>query len=444
MIDNNVENKSRFKNTIRALSHKNFRLFFSGQGISVIGTWIQRIAMIWLVYSLTNSAFILGVVGFAGQIPTLIVTPFAGVLADRMNKHKVILYTQVLSMFQAFILAVLVFTNTIQVWHIIVLSIILGIIDAVDMPTRQSFMVEMVGNNKDDLSNAIAMNSSMVNGARLIGPAIAGILISLVGEAWCFLINGLSFLAVIYSLIKMDLIPRVPEKKERRIFFELKEGFTYAFNFTPIKALLLMLALMSLMGAPIRVLAPVFAKQILHGGADTFGFLMGASGLGALIGAVYLMARKTILGLGRLIGYASGAFSLGLIAFGLSHNFLISLFFMLITGLGLMIEMAASNTVLQTIVEDNKRGRVMSFYAMSFRGMMPLGSLLSGILASLIGAPLTMIIGGGACLIGVAIYFTKLPLIRKAIRPTYEKLGILPAMLQGVQTATRLTFEERD
>ncbi len=429
---------------LRALRHKNFRLYFSGQGLSVIGTWVQRIALTWLVYRLTNSAFLLGVVGFAGQIPLLIVTPFAGVLADRINKHKILIYAQTLSMIQAFILAFLVLTNTIQVWEIILLSIILGIFDAVDMPTRQSFMVEMVGNNRDDLSNAIALNSSMVNSARLIGPAIAGILISLFGEGWCFLLNAVSYIAVIVSLFKMDIVHKVIPSKKKDTIKELKEGISYAFGFPPIKALLLLLTLVSFMGTPIRILAPVFVKQFFHGGADLFGFFMGASGLGALTGAIYLMNRKSVLGIGKIIAYATLAFAAGLIAFALSHIILISLLFMFVTGLGMMIQLAGSNTLLQTIVEDDKRGRVMSLYAMSFRGIAPFGSLLAGAAAGFIGASLTLIIGGIFCLMAAIYFLMNLPKLRKLIRPVYVKLGIISESVEGVGTATRLSFEEKE
>ncbi len=429
---------------LRALKHKNFRLYFGGQGLSVIGTWVQRIALTWLVYRLTNSAFLLGVVGFAGQIPLLIVTPFAGVFADRLDKHKILIYTQALSMLQAFVLAFLVLANMILVWEIIVLSIIQGILDAIDMPTRQSFMVDMVGNSRDDLGNAIAMNSSMVNSARLIGPAIAGILISLFGEGWCFLLNAISFIAVIISLLKMDVIHKIIPSKKKNTFNELKEGVNYAFGFAPIKALLLLLALVSFMGTPIRILAPVFVKNFFNGGADMFGFFMGASGLGALTGAIYLMNRKSVLGLGRIIAYATIAFSVGLVAFALSHVILISILFMFITGLGMMIELAGSNTLLQTLVEDNKRGRVMSLYAMSFRGIAPFGSLLAGAAAGLIGASLTLIIGGIFCLMGSIYFLINLPKLRKLIRPIYKSLGIIPETLHGVETATRLSFEEKD
>jgi MFS family permease len=428
----------------RALNHRNFRLYFSGQGLSIIGTWVQRIALTWLVYRLTNSAFLLGIVGFSGQIPLLIITPFAGVLADRLDKHKILLYTQVLSMVQALVLAVLVLTNTIQIWEIILLSIILGVFDAVDMPTRQSFMVEMISNNRNDLGNAIAINSSMVNSARLIGPSVAGILISLFGEGWCFLLNAISYIAVIVSLLKMEIVHKPITSKEKNTINELKEGIQYAFSFSPIKSILLLLAVVSFMGTPIRILAPVFVKNFFHGGADLFGFLMGASGLGALSGAIFLMNRKSVLGLGKLITYAVLVFGIGLIAFALSQIFILSVFFMFMTGIGMMIQLAGSNTMLQTITENDKRGRIMSLYAMSFRGVSPFGSLLAGAAAGLVGASLTLVTGGVFCVIGAIYFLINLPKMRALIKPIYIKYGILPETLHGVETATRLSYEEKD
>ncbi len=446
---NDIKNTGNLKfwerfNALRALNHRNFRLFFGGQGISVIGTWVQQIALTWLVYRITNSAFLLGVVGFSGQIPLLIVTPFAGVLADRLDKHKILLYTQSLSMVQAFVLAVLVLTKNILVWEIITLSIVQGIFDALDMPTRQSFMVEMVGNSREDLGNAIAMNSSMVNSARLIGPAIAGILISLVGEGWCFLLNAISYIAVIVSLLRMDVVHKKASAQKKEAFKELKEGLHYAFSFAPIKAILILLAVVSFMGAPIRILVPVFVKQFFNGGANLFGFLMGVSGLGALTGAIILMNRKSVLGLGRLITYSVFAFGTGIIAFAICHVLALSLIFMFMTGIGMMIQLAGSNTMLQTIVENDKRGRVMSLYAMSFRGIAPFGSLLAGVVAGLIGASLTLVIAGIVCVIGAIYFYINLPKLRKLIRPIYINLGIIPQALQGVQTATRLSFEEKE
>ena len=414
---------SGLKNIFRSLQYRNFRLFFGGQSISLVGTWIQRIAMPWLVYDISHSVVLLGIVGFAGQIPTFLMAPFAGVIADRRNRYHILIATQVLAMLQALTLAILVFLGMIQVWHILLLSVVLGLINAFDMPTRQSFMIEMV-ERKEDLGNAIALNSTMVNGARLLGPSIAGVLIAVAGEGTCFLINGISYLLVIYSLLKMKVIPKKKKAKNAKVFDELKEGFKYAYGFMPIRFIILLLAMVSLMGMPYSVLMPVFAKEVLHGNSDTFGFLMGASGLGALSGALYLASRKNAAGLERLIPFAASVFGVGLILLSFTRIFGLSVLMMIITGAGMMLGMASSNTVIQTVVDDNKRGRVMSFYAMAFMGTAPFGSLIAGGLAKIIGTPTTLAISGISCVFGAVYYFSKLPKLQKAIRPVFEKLGI--------------------
>jgi MFS family permease len=437
MKTNTEERKAapRLKSIIRALRHRNFRLFFGGQSISLTGTWMQRIALSWLVYDLTHSAFLLGLVSFSSQIPVLVLAPIAGVLADRWNRHRLLILTQTLAMIQAFVLSFLVLTDLIQVWHIIVLSIVLGMINSLDMPTRQSFMIEMIG-EKQDLGNAIALNSSMVNGARLLGPSAAGILIGAVGEGICFLINGLSYLAVIVSLLLMKLAPRPARKRESRVWQEFSEGIRYAAKFEPIRTILLMLAVISIMGMPYSVLMPIFAKDVLNGGPSALGFLMGAAGVGALVGALYLAARKTLLGLGKWIPIAAAIFGLGLAAFSFSQVLSLSLILMLFTGFGQMVQMASSNTLLQTIVEDDKRGRVMSLYTMAFVGMTPLGSLLAGYLASRIGAPWTVFAGGMACVLGAAVFARRLPALRALVRPIYVTMGILPEIAVGIQSAS--------
>jgi MFS family permease len=424
---------------LRTLRYRNYRLFFGGQSISLIGTWMQRIALGWLIYRLTNSAFLLGAVGFAGEIPTFLLAPFAGVLADRWNRHRMLILTQTLSMIQALMLAVLVLTGTVVIWHIVVLSIFLGVINAFDMPVRQSFVVEMV-EKKEDLSNAIALNSSMVNITRLFLPSIPCLQIVAVGEGMCFLLNGISYLAVIAALIGMKITPHNSQPQRSEVWAGLREGFTYAFGFGPIRAILFLLALVSLMGMPYTVLMPIFAKDLLHSGPHVFGFLMGASGVGALGGALYLASRKSVLGLGKIIPLASGVFGFGLIAFSQSRLVVLSLVLMLMTGFGMIVEMAASNTVLQTVVDDDKRGRTMSFYTMAIRGMAPFGSLLAGFLASKIGAPNTLLIGGLACLTGAAAFARKLPALREMARPIYVRIGIIPEIALGIQSATELTM----
>ncbi len=434
-------NKNNFKLAFRALEHKNFRLFVSGQSLSLIGTWIQQVAVTWLVYRLTNSAFMLGIVGFSGQLPLFVIAPFAGVLADKANRHKLLLYTQTLALIQASVLSFLVFTESIQIWQLIVLSVILGIINAFDMPIRQAFVVEMIDNKKEDLGNAIAFNSSMVNAARLVGPSIAGILIATAGEGWCFLINAISFLAVVVSLLKMEVEPLRHKIKESKVFKELSEGFKYTFGFAPIRYLIILLSVVSLMSTSITLLAPVIAKEYLGGGADTFGFLMSAYGTGALVGAFYLLNKKNVLGLGKLIGFAVILFGLSLIIFSFSRIFFLSLSIMAFAGLGMMLDVASTNTLLQTLSEENKRGRVMSFYSMAFRGMSPFGSLLAGGIGSAVGAPAAILMSGSVCVIGGGFYLTKLPVIRKLVRPIYQSMGILPQIAEGVEQATNPTVK---
>ncbi len=414
-------------------------MFFGGQIISLVGTWMQQIALTWLVYRMTNSAFLLGFVGFAGQVPSFILGPFSGVVADRVNRHKALFVTQGLSMLQAAILAFLTLTGAIAVWHIIVLSILLGIINAFDIPIRQSFLLEMI-ENRDDLGNAIALNSSMFNGARLVGPAVAGVMIAAIGEGPCFLLNSISYIAVILALAAMKIPRRHIEKSSGGVFTGFAEGARYAFGFLPIRNILLLLALVSVMGLPYSVLMPIFARDILGGGPHTLGFLMSATGVGALSGALLLASRKSVRGLGKWISNATITFGLGLIAFSFSRILPLSIILLFVVGFGMMVQMASSNTILQTIVDDDKRGRIMSFYTMAFMGMAPLGSLLAGSFASTIGAPYTLLIGGVVCIAGAAYFASQLPELRKEIRPVYERLGIVSEVSTGLQAATQLTI----
>jgi MFS family permease len=416
----------------RALRHRNFRLYFSGQTISLIGSWMTRLATSWLVYRLTGSAFLLGVVGFAGQIPTFLFAPFAGVWVDRLNRRNVLLVTQFLAMVQSLALAVLTLTKHINIQEIIWLSAFQGLINALDMPGRQAFLVEMV-EDKRDLGNAIAMNSSMVNLARLIGPALAGAVIAVSGEGYCFLIDGISYLAVIASLLLMRLKPADIKHTADSMLTQLKEGWTYVSNFVPIRTILSLFAIVSLMGWPFTVLMPVFASKVLHGGPHTLGFLMGAVGIGALVSAISLAVRTTVLGLGKMIPISTGLLGAGLICFGMSRILWLSLVLMFVCGFGMMQQMAASNTIIQTIVEESKRGRVMSFYTVAFVGMAPFGSLLAGGLAHLVGAPITVMFSGACCLLGAAWFAVRLPTIRKFIRPIYTNLGILPPVTAVIQ-----------
>jgi MFS family permease len=420
--------------TWRALRHRNFRLFFAGQSISLIGTWMTRIATSWLVYKLTSSAFVLGTVSFAGQIPTFLLAPFAGVWIDRLDRRHVLIWTQTLAMVQSFMLAGLTFTAHINVAWVLALSVMQGCINAFDMPGRQSFMVQMV-EDRADLGNAIAINSSMVNMARLVGPSLAGMIIAVSSEAWCFLIDGISYLAVIASLLAMHIHVAEVRRKASSTLTELKEGWTYVSEFLPIRTILLLFAVISLMGMPFVVLMPVFAAKVLRGGPHTLGFLMGAMGVGALISALSLAARSSVRGLIRMIPLSAIVFGVGLIGFGLSRYLWLSLATVLVAGMGMMQGMAASNTVIQTIVSEDKRGRVMSYYTMAFVGMAPFGSLLAGGLASAIGAPLTVIFNGVAVVLGAAWFYTQFPALRRAVRPIYQQLGIIPRRTEEVPAA---------
>jgi MFS family permease len=428
---------------IRALRARNYRLFFAGQTTSLIGTWMTRVATSWLVYRLTDSAVLLGLVSFAGQIPAFFLGPLAGVWVDRWDRHRTLVFTQVLSMLQSLALAVLALAHVITIWEIILLALSQGLINAFDMPARQAFVIQMV-ESREDLGNAIALNSSMVNATRLIGPAIAGVIIAAVGEGYCFLIDGISYIAVIISLLAMRITVTQARVKPRRVLAELEEGWRYVVNSVPIRSMLLLLALSSLVGMPYTVLMPIFASRVLHGGAHTLGFLMAASGTGALVSAMWLAVRRTVLGLGKMIPISAAIFGASLIAFALSRSFWLSMLVLPLTGFGLMQQMAASNTILQTIVDDAKRGRVMAYYAMAFQGMAPFGSLLGGAVAARIGAPATLVIGGAICIAGSVWFARRLPTIREFIRPIYRQLGILPELAMGVQQASSLQTPPED
>ncbi|MEG4998627.1 MFS transporter [Microcoleus sp. B4-D4] len=407
-----------------ALKSRNYRLFFAGQGISLIGNWMTQVATIWLVYHLSDSPWMLGVVGFTSQIPTLILLPFAGVFIDRWNRHRVIIATQVLAMVQSLALAFLALTGVVNIWQILVLSFFQGAINAFDAPARQAFVPEIV-DKKEDLANAIALNASMFNGARLIGPAIAGLLIATIGSSYCFLIDGLSYIAVIAGLLAMKIKPRQIAATNTKPLQRLKEGFVYAFGFPPIRAILILLSLVSFAGMSHTILVPIFATKILHGDAETLGFLMAASGVGAFSGAIYLIGRKSVVGIGKLIAISPAVMGFGLIGFGLSRVLWLSLIMMLFVGWGFIIQFAAGNTFLQTIVEDDKRGRVMSIYTMAFFGVTPFGNLVAGGLANYIGSPNTVILGGIICILAAIVFSKQLPALKHLVRPIYQKMGLI-------------------
>jgi MFS family permease len=439
-----AEERGGLSHAWRALRHRNFRLFFGGQTISLVGTWMTRIATSWLVYRLTGSSLLLGTVSFAGQIPTFILAPVAGVLVDRWNRRQVLLWTQTLAMVQSLLLAWLTLTHRITIPEILVLSVMQGVINAFDMPGRQAFMGQMVTPQREDspgtpkrdrgdLSNAIAINSSMVNSARLIGPSLAGLVIAASSEGWCFLIDGISYIAVIISLLMMRVQANAVRRETASMLAQIREGWSYVSTFVPIRTILLLFALISLMGMPYMVLMPVFAGRVLHGGPHTLGFLMSAAGVGALASALSLVLRRSVRGLTRMIAIAAIIFGAGLVSFGFSHRLWLSLMLLAFVGFGMMQGMTASNTIIQTLVPEEKRGRVMSYYMAAFVGMGPFGSLLAGSLAHWMGAPRTVMVTGSFCIAGGIWFWTQLPAIRKEMRPVYERLGIIAPLPKAVE-----------
>jgi MFS family permease len=399
---------------IRALRHRNYRLFFGGQLISLSGTWMQTVAQSWLVYKLTGSAVSLGFVGFSGQIPIFLLASIGGAFADRHRRHRILVATQTSSMLLAFVLAALTLSNRVQVWHVFVLAAMLGLVNAFDVPARQAFVVDMVG--RDDLTNAIALNSSMFNGARIVGPAIAGVLVEAVGEGWCFFVNAVSYLAVIAGLLLMKVKAQERVPLPGSALASIIEGFRYVGRTGPVRSLLFLLGLISLIGMPYVVLMPIFADQILHGGARGLGLLMGASGVGALVGALGLAARQGVRGLGRIVAFSAAGFGVSLILFSLSRWLWLSACFLLPVGFFMIVQMASSNTLIQSMVPDNLRGRVMAVYGMMFLGMAPFGALLAGALAHNLGAPVTVALGGVICIVGAVTFGVRLPAFRREAR----------------------------
>jgi len=400
---------------LRALSNRDYRLFFFGQGVSLIGTWMQSIAASWLMYRLTGSALMLGLAGFLGQMPVFLISPVAGVLGDRWNRHRMLLAVQVMAMIQAFVFAAVTLSGAVQVWHILMLSCILGIINAFEMPVRQAFVIQMV-KKKSDLPNAIALNSSIFNGSRLVGPAIAGIIVAAAGEGVCFLINGISYIAVIAAFLSMHVSPAAVQKSGKNLFSEMKDGLSYAMGFVPIRDLLTLIAFMSLFGMAFPVLLPVFADKILGGGSHTFGLLVSASGGGAFLATIFLAMRKSIHGLGRVMNIGIFTLSLGLMAFSFSKFVFLSLFLLIIVGFSMIVVVASCNMVIQAVVDEDKRGRVMSFYVMAFNGAAPMGSLMAGSLSSKAGAPVTVFFFGSACLLLAVVFSFRLPAVRGLIK----------------------------
>jgi MFS family permease len=432
---------SSMSHSWRALRHRNFQLFFFGQSISVIGNWMTRLATTWLVYRMTHSALLLGVVSFAGQIVSFALGPFAGVWVERLNRRKLLVATQAAAAVQSLALAALTLAHVITLWEIIALTALQGLINAFDMPGRQSFLVQMV-DDRNDLSNAIAINSSMANGARLIGPAIAGLVIAAFGEGWCFLIDGVSYFAVIASLLLMRITRPDSHRNRASMLEQVREGWDYVRTFRPIRTILLLFSLISLMGYSYSVLMPIFAGQVLHGGATTLGWLTGASGVGALVSALSLAARRSVVGLTRMLQISAATLGGALILFGLSHTFWLSLMLMVFVGFGLMQTAAASNTIIQSLVPDDKRARAMSYYTMAFFGAAPFGSLLAGALAHRIGAPRTVIFTGAFCVAGSVWFTLNLPKVNAVMHPIYREMGLMPpSEMDPISTDAEMQYE---
>jgi MFS family permease len=409
----------------RALRHRNYRLFFTGQSLSLVGTWITRVATSWLIYRLTGSELLLGVVGFCGQIPTMLLAPLAGVLVDRADRHRVLVVTQILSLLQSLVLSILTLRGLITVRWVLLLQAAQGIINAFDTPARQAFVVEMVA-DRADMANAIALNSAMVNGSRIIGPSIGGVLIAAVGEGWCFMADAVSYLFVVASLLLMHVTRKPLRLGEARLLPELRDGWRYVRRSVPIRTALVVLAIVSTMAMPYSVLMPAFVANVLHGGPNTLGMLMAASGAGALAAGVYLASRRSVVGLGTVVMYATVAVGAALVAFAFAGSFWVAIAVLPIVGGAFMLQMAATNTVLQTLVDDGLRGRVMAFYTMAFFGTAPIGSLLAGVAAERFGARWTIAAGGLACVLSGLWLATRLPTLRAIVRPIYVERGILP------------------
>ena len=428
----------RVRHAFRALRRRNYRLLFVGQAVSLTGSWMQQLALSWLVYRMTGSAFLLGVVAFAGQLPGFVIAPIAGVLADRWNRHRIVVATQAGMMVQATVVAVLVLGGWIEVWHLVALATALGVLTGLDIPARQALFLDLVEGDREDLANAIALNSSLFNATRLVGPSLGGFLIARLGEGPVFAINAGTYLGVLAALLAMRLHPAAHGPAAGSVLHRLREGFGYALGFQPVRSLLLLIAAISLVGMPYVVLLPVFAEEVLGGGPRTLGFLMSAAGLGALGGALYLAGRSTVRGLSRIIVIAGFVFGAGLIAFSFSRALPLSMALLVVAGAGMMVLSASTNTVLQTVVAPEMRGRLMSLYTMALMGLGTFGSLMGGWLASRLGAPTAVALGGIGCLAAAAWFQTRRPALRALVRPIYRELGIIPEVATGILNASEM------
>ncbi len=427
-------NLGALKNIFSSLRSRNYRLYFFGQCISVTGSWMQSIAMSWLIYRLSGSVMLLATINVLTQLPSFFISPFAGVLLDRVNRQRMLIITQVCFMLEAFVLALLMFSGVIQIWHILVLGLFVGLTNAFDSPTRQAMVLDLV-DRKEDLSNAIALNSAVFNGARLVGPSVGGLLVAAFGEGWCFLLNGISYIAVIAAIIMMQLTYNFNKSAGVKVIAQLKEGIRYATGFLPIRALLIMIGMLSFFGMPFLVVIPAYVREVLNGTSETLGFLMSSFGAGALCAAIYMAARKSVLGLGKVLTLCCGLFACGLAAIAYVPWSWAAYLIAFPTGFGLIASLASINTLLQTLADDDKRGRVMSFYSMALIGMAPLGSMLLSLAEEFVGLSLSVLLFGLVCFVGAVVFEHYRPLVRRLSRPTYVRKNILvPEIARGIQS----------
>jgi MFS family permease len=413
------------RNTLRALRHRNFRLFIAGQICSLIGYWMQNIAQSWLLYRLTESTTLLGVLAFAGSVPILLLAPFAGLWSDRANLHRLMFAIQILEMCQAAALAALAVAGVIAPWHIVTLSMLLGVLVAIELPVRHAYLLELVG-DKTDLPNAVAVTSMMANTGRLIGPAVAGIAIAWIGEAGCFVLNTLSYIAVVVTFLMIRVTSSPRAATHASILAGLSEGLRYAWHFVPIRVLLSLLATTAFLAMPYSALMPALTRDVLGGGSEEMGFLVGAAGLGGVAGTVYLASRRNVRGLIGVIAYAIFGAGTALAIVPWSGHLWLALALLVILGFCLLVTSVSVNMILQTIVDDDKRGRVMSLYTAAFLGVAPFGSLAAGALADLVGVSATLTLCGITCACGALYLARKRPQIRQHIVPIYTRLGIRP------------------
>ena len=431
-------NSGAFTQVFASLKSYNFRLYFGGQCISLIGTWMQQIAMSWLVFRLTGSVLLLATVTFTAQIPILVATPYMSVFVDRFDRRKLLVLTQTLSMIQALLMAILTLTGLVQVWHIMVLSLLIGLINALDNPTRQSFYPSLV--SPDKLSNAIALNSAVINGSRLIGPAVGGVLIGLLGEGICFLLNGISYIAVIVALLLMRLPSTRGCTAKQKVLEDMRDGFRYVVRNIPIRTLLLLMSAISFFGLPLMTFIPAYVKTILHGESEMLGLLLSCIGGGSFVAALYLAARKSVLGLGKVVMLSGVLLGIGLSVMAFVTIPWVAAVLCLPIGFTIIAAVASINTLLQTLSGEDKRGRVMGYMAMAFTGMAPVGSMVLGAIEKWIGLQMIILLSGICCFVAALVFEYYRPLVRKHAHPVYIEKGIIKEIAIGIDSTEEQQF----